>query len=71
MTHPIVFPASYSFLRNVLARVVFIREECDTLGSAIALEDLEHDIANELNRLRLDPTTRVCLDDFNDIPLDR
>ena len=39
-------------LRDALARVIWIREELDPVVREQALEDLEHDLAAELERRR-------------------
>lgn len=59
-----------SLMRDVLARIVVVREELEVgaVGEAAAvLYDLEIDLAGGLATIG-DGTDRVRLDDFNDIP---
>jgi hypothetical protein len=44
--------APLAYLRDALARVVWIREEFDAVVREQALEDLEHDLAAELAELK-------------------
>jgi hypothetical protein len=47
---PRLAPRTLALLRDVLARVVWIREEYDRYAREQALEDLEHDLAGWLAR---------------------
>jgi hypothetical protein len=43
--------SALELLRNVLARIVWIRDEYEPLVREQALEDLEHDLAGWLSQL--------------------